>query len=122
MIPPKLIPGEKLQALEFIPDDDDQQESKFIPEVYEIDATVKPVNQQSIPYLLIKSEVLIYQGEEQQQLAKVIQQYIGENGIIVGRFDKNSVLNMLVYDVEFTDGAVKKICIQCNCHEHPYPS
>ena len=41
-------------------------------------------------------------------MAKVILQLIDENGRIVGIFYNNIALNMLVYHVEFPDGAVKQ--------------
>ena len=42
-----------------------------------------------------------------QQISKVILRNIDSNGNIIGYFDENPVLNLLVYDVEFPDGAVK---------------
>ena len=106
--PLKLTPEEKPQSLEFIPYDDDQQGSDFIPEAYTIDATDNPVKHKSITGTLIKSEVLLSQGEEQRKLEKFIWQLIDENGKIVGIFDKNPALNTLVYNFEFLDGAIKQ--------------
>ena len=40
-------------------------------------------------------------------MAKVIFCTININGNIIGTFDENPVLTLLVYDVEFPDGAVK---------------
>ena len=50
---------------------------------------------------------MLYQGEEQRKLTKVIQLLIDENGIIVGRFNNNPALNTLVYDFEFPGDGVK---------------
>ena len=41
-------------------------------------------------------------------LTKVICCLIDANGWITGIFDKNSFLNSLVYDVEFSDGVLKQ--------------
>ena len=40
-------------------------------------------------------------------MAKVILRTIKSNGNIIGTFYENIVLNLLVYDVEFLEGAVK---------------
>ena len=108
MKPPKLTPKEKLQTIEFIPDGDDQKGYNFLPEACTIYATGKPTNQKSIMDLLINSEVLLYQGEEQWKWTKFIWWLTDENKIIIGRFDKNISLNTLIYNVEFPDGAVKR--------------
>ena len=102
-------PEDKSQTIEFIPDDDDQQVSNFIPESYAIDATGKPVNQQYITDLLINSEVLLSQGEEQRQLYKVIWWSIDGNGRIIGISDNNTELNTLVYDAKSPDSDMKNM-------------
>ena len=66
MIPPNLTLEEKPQTRSFVPDDDEHQGSNFLPEADAIDITGNPVKQQSIAELLINSEVLLHQGEEQQ--------------------------------------------------------
>ena len=106
MTPPKLTREEKSQTLAFIPDDDKQYCYNYLPESGVIDATGKSMNQQSITDLLINLEVMLSQGEEQRQLAKVIRQSIDENRRIIGRFDNIPELKMLVYNVEFPYGAV----------------
>ena len=55
---------------------------------------------------MINDEVLL-PHEETQNMAKVIFRTIKSNGNIIGTFYENIVLNLLVYDVEFLDGAVK---------------
>ena len=45
--------------------------------------------------------------EKTQQMANFILCTINSNGNIIVTFDENPVLNSLVYDVEFPDGAVK---------------
>ena len=56
---------------------------------------------------MINAEVLLTH-EETQQTAKFIIRTIYSNGNIIETFDEKPVLNSLVYDVEFPDGAVKK--------------
>ena len=76
-----------------------------MPEADAIDKNGKPINQKSLANLVINSEVLI-PHEETQQMAKIICHTININGNIIETFDENPVLNLLVYDAEFTDGAV----------------
>ena len=54
---------------------------------------------------MINAEVLLTH-EETQQTAKFIIRTIYSNGNIIETFDEKPVLNSLVYDVEFPDGAV----------------
>ena len=41
-------------------------------------------------------------------MTKVVQQSVGSDKKIIGSFLKNSVLNSLLYEVEFMDGAIKQ--------------
>ena len=66
----------------------------------------KYINHQSLDDLMINSYVLI-PDEEMQQTAKVICRTINSNGNIIVTFYEKPVLNSLVYDVDFPDGAVK---------------
>ena len=77
-----------------------------MPKADDSDKNGKPINQQYLADLMINSEVLL-PYEETQRTAKVICRTIDSNGNIIGNFDETPVLNTLVYDVEFTDGAVK---------------
>ena len=42
------------------------------------------------------------------QAAKVIRWSVDADGQVIGSFNENPLLNTLVYDVEFPDGAIKK--------------
>ena len=55
--------------------------------------------------LLIHSEVHLSQGEE-MKAAKVIRRSKNSEGEVVGEYNKNPILNTLIYDVEFPDGDV----------------
>ena len=89
------------------PYEDDDEPTLIIPEADAVDASGKPVNQQSVTDLLINAEVLM-PHDEVMCLAKVIRRSIDSDGRITGTFNENSSLNSLVYDVEFPDGAVKQ--------------
>jgi hypothetical protein len=71
-----------------------------------VDATGKPIMQQSMTDHLINAEVLLPQGEE-MQMAKVIGRSLDAEGKVIGNFEENILLNTLVYDVEFPDGSIK---------------
>ena len=51
--------------------------------------------------------MLLPQGKE-QKLAKVIRQAVDKNGTTIGNHTVNLLLNTLLYDVEFPDGAVRR--------------
>ena len=57
--------------------------------------------------LLIHTEVLLPQGENVKS-AKVKGLTKDVNGDIIGTLDDNLLLNSILYDVEFPDGAVKQ--------------
>ena len=78
---------------------------KVVPAAEAVDATGKPINQQSVADLLINAEVLL-PNDETQQLARVVRRSVDSEGRLIGDLDGN--LRSLVYDVEFPDGAVKQ--------------
>ena len=81
--------------------------SPDIPEADIVDASGKPICQQSLTDTLINAEILLPQGEE-RVLAKVLRRSVDENGRVIGQFNDNPILNTLVYDVELPDGTVKE--------------
>ena len=91
----------------FVPYEDEATAPQTTPEADIIDARGRPVNQQSVTDVLINAEVLLPQGES-MQMAKVVRRAVDEDGKVVGSFDKNPVLNSLLYEVEFPDGAIKE--------------
>ncbi len=76
-----------------------------IPAAEAVDATGKPINQQSIADLLINAEVMLGHGET-EQMARVLRGSLDLEGNVIGDLDGS--LNTLVYDVEFPDGAIKQ--------------
>ena len=61
----------------------------------------------SLTDVLISAEVLLPRGEE-QQLAKVLRRSVDQDGQVIGQHHKNSLLNTLMYDIEFPNGDVRK--------------
>ena len=56
---------------------------------------------------LIHAELTLPHGES-HQCDKVLSRARDENGNLIGTYDDNSLLNTMVYGVEFPDGAVKQ--------------
>ena len=65
-----------------------------------------PINTDSLQDLLVNAEVLLPHGEA-SQMAKVVRKAVDGDGKLIGSFDKNPILNSLVYEVEFPDGVMK---------------
>ena len=87
-------------------EDDEQEFTNIVPEYDAIDKNGKLINQEYFADLIINAEVFLLH-EETQYMAKVVCRNIDSNGNIIGAFDENPVLNLLVYGVELTDGAMK---------------
>ena len=91
----------------FVPYESEEEPLQFLPEADIRDAAGEQLNQQSVSDLLINAKVLLPQGES-TQMAKVVRRALDDNGDTIGTFDKNPILNTLVYDVEFPDGSVRR--------------
>ena len=78
-----------------------------IPEADCVDANGKPILANSLTDVLISAEVLLTQVEE-QQLAKILRRLVDRDGQVIGQHHKNHLLNMLMYDIEFPNGDVRK--------------
>ena len=72
-----------------------------------VDANGNPTLANSLTDILISSEVLLPQGEE-QQLAKVLRRSVDQDGQVVGQRHKNPLLNTLMYDIEIPNVNVRK--------------
>ena len=72
------------------------------------DANGNPITTNSIADVLINMEVLLPQGEEKAQLARVVRRSLDSNGRHIGKYDDNPILNTAVYDLEFPDGTIKE--------------
>ena len=89
------------------PYEDDEEDHRLIPEADVIDATGKPILQQSLTDTLINAEVLLPQGEA-KSLAKVVRRAVDEKGRVIGTHNDDPILNTLVYECEFPDGTTKE--------------
>jgi hypothetical protein len=88
--------------------EDDDKAPRTVPNIEDIvDSKGKLLDQQPAYDRLINSEVQLQLGEE-LYTAKVIQRVIGPDGTTVGEYDDNSVMNSIVYEVDFPDSQVKE--------------
>jgi hypothetical protein len=91
----------------FIPYEDDETEPTQMPDSDPVDATGHTICEQPLSDRLIHAELTLPQGEKMMN-AKVIGRHKDKNGNIIGSFNENPILNTIVYDVEFPDGAMKQ--------------
>jgi len=71
-------------------------------------ANGEPVNDSSLVDLMIGIEVLLPQGEEGQELCKVLRRSVDSAGKTTGIYNEHPHLNSMIYDVECPDGTVKQ--------------
>ena len=102
-------PPKPLDASEtdFVPYEDDEVESNEVPEMDPVDANGKPICEQPFYDRLIHAELTLPQGEEMTN-AKVLGRTKDLDGKGIGSYNENPILNTIIYDVEFPDGAVKQ--------------
>ncbi len=74
-----------------------------IPEADFVDATGKPLLQQSFTDTLINTEVLLQAGDS-AAIAKVMRRCVDNVGKVVGNYDVNLLLNRMMYECKFGDG------------------
>ena len=94
----------------------------MILETEAVDSTGLPVLKQLVTYRLLNNQVYISQGES-MKVAKVAQRILDEDGNIDGIYSDNTMLNTLVYDVEFPYCAAKPYTanmISENIHNYLY--
>ena len=100
-----------LDEKDFIVDDDDEAAFRNIPEEDPVDFTGRPVLENPFTDILIHAEVLLPQGEELKPAKVIGRSKSGpddnehQNS---SNYDPNPLLNSLLYDVQFPDGAVKQ--------------
>ena len=97
-----------MEDLEFFPygDDGEKNTPQLITETESVDYTGLPVLQQPVKDRILDNQVYLHQGES-MQVAKVAQIILDEYGKLVGTYYENPMLNTLMYDMEFPDGATK---------------
>jgi len=92
----------------FIPYEDDETEPIQMPSDDDpVDSEGRAVGEQSVFDRLLHAELTLPHGES-RQYAKVLSRARDESGNLIGTYDDNPLLNTMLYDVEFADGAVKQ--------------
>ena len=87
---------------------DNDEDPRIVPEIEDtVDASGRLLDQQPAYDRIINAEVHLQLGDNYQR-AKVIGRSIGPDGIVVGQYDDNPMLNSIVYDVEFPDGTIRE--------------
>jgi hypothetical protein len=101
-------PVSKDNAEEFEEYMDDDESPRIIPEIDEpVDSAGRLINQQPAYDRIISSEVQLQLGDA-MSTGQVKRRALGPDGIVVGKYDDNPILNSIVYEVEFPDGQVKE--------------
>ena len=77
-----------------------------IPDADIVDDQGNPLHPTLATNILMNAEVLIPQGEE-WRLAKVIRMSVDSDGKVGGNYNDLPILNTFLYDVQFTDCAIK---------------
>ena len=85
----------------------DEPEPIKLPEEDPVDKLGIALSEKPFSDVLINAEVLLGQGESLQH-AKVKGRTRTLDGNTVGTYDKNPMLNSILYDVEFPDGAIQQ--------------
>jgi hypothetical protein len=96
------------------PHEDDYEYKLFIPDADLKDAAGKPFVHQLLADALINAKVLL-PHEDSQTIAQVVEQAVNDEGRMIGTFNKNPLLNTLLYDCEFNEG-LRKNMLQTRQH------
>uniref|UniRef100_A0A7S2RB33 Uncharacterized protein n=1 Tax=Eucampia antarctica TaxID=49252 RepID=A0A7S2RB33_9STRA len=72
-----------------------------------IDRAGTPVYDNSFSDSMINAEVFLPQGEDLTKYT-VKHRHIDPDGVVAGEFHSNPSLNSIIYDVKFSDGAIKE--------------
>jgi hypothetical protein len=95
------------EFLELEPYADDDEEPLAFLEADLIDAAGKPFAQHSLADSLINAEVLLPHADG-TALARVVKHVVGLDCGLIGEYNDNPLLNLLLYECEFDDGTVKE--------------
>ena len=96
IIPPKLEEDTK----EWLEYEDDMEEPRMVLETEDVmDATGKQLNQNPAYDRNINSEVAL-QIDNEVKKGKVVRHAMGLDGKVTGTYDKNPILNTVLYDVD----------------------
>ena len=97
-----------MEDINFVPYEDDGEKNtpQLIPETESVDSTGLLVLQQPVTDMLLNNQLYLHQGES-MQVASATRRILDEYGKLAGTYSENPMLNTLMYDVEFPDGATK---------------
>ena len=84
----------------------DEETPAFVPQADILDAAGNPILHKSFSDTMINAEELLTHGD-MNGLATVVKESVDDNGKTIGSWNENTMLNTLVYECEFSDGAVK---------------
>jgi hypothetical protein len=88
--------------------DADTEPAGELPDIENIlDSTGKVLIQQPMWDKLINTEIIQQEGDKLQR-GKVKRRSIDDNGKTMGAYSDNPIMNSIVYEVEFPDGALKE--------------
>ena len=105
-LPQAPLPELRENLWDLEPYSDNSEVPLDIPEADFVDATGKPLLQQSFTDTLINTEVLLTAGDS-AAIAKVMRRCVDDEGKVMGNYDLNPLLNMMMYECEFGDGTTK---------------
>ena len=88
--------------------EDDVEQPRIVPDIEDtVDANGRLLNQQPAYDTLLNAEVRMNLGDDLTR-GTVKRRAAGADGKAIGTYDDNSMLNTMVYEVEFPDGQVKE--------------
>jgi hypothetical protein len=103
---PKVIPldNDATKAFDALcdldPYEDDDQILPVMPNADLKDAAGKPFDVRSFADALINAEVMLPSGDS-MAIAKVVRRGVNNDGLLIGTFNDNPLLNTLLYECEF---------------------
>ena len=106
-LPSKLSKPFDTSDFDFNPRNNDEDEPLGWIDGDPVDANGTPVFKNPIGDILVNAKVLLSQ-EEELISAKVKCRHVNEEDEVYGEFDANSILNTILYGVEFPDGVIKQ--------------
>ena len=88
-------------------DDDEMTSKRHIDIEDSVDSQGSLMNQLPAYDRLLNAEIMV-QAEEGQVSGKVIKRAFSPDGKVTGKYDDNTYLNSIMYEVELTDGRIKE--------------
>jgi hypothetical protein len=93
---------------DFKDSDGDDEEARIVPNIEDrADANRRLLNQMPAYDRILNAELSLQTGAE-MSVGKLIQHALGPDGTEAGTYDKNPIINTMIYDVEFRNGDIKE--------------